>query len=95
MHKSIAHFCTAITSAAVATGTGNKLGNKGGVSVHLKIGNRTILVTNAHLAAHQDAEKQRNADFNKINRRMPYLLQQKKEEARYTLYTIYYTLYTL
>jgi hypothetical protein len=66
------------TSAAVATGTGNTLGNKGGVSVYFKICGTWILVLNAHLTAHQNAEKRRNADFRKISTMMPLLLEKKE-----------------
>jgi hypothetical protein len=66
-HTSIAHLCSDITSVAVATGIGNTMGNKGGVTISLNVGNTRIVVTNAHLAAHQNAVKQRNADFMKIS----------------------------
>lgn len=81
-HKSVAHMCSLVTSAAVATGAGNTMGNKGGVAVYLKFGDLTILVVNAHLAAHQNAEKQRNNDFHKINRGIPLLLDKKSATFR-------------
>ena len=78
VHKSIAHHCSVATSAAVATGTANTLGNKGAVAIYIVIGKTKLLIANAHLAAHQNAEKQRNSDFNKINRLMPSLLERKE-----------------
>lgn len=77
VHKAIAPLCSVVTSAAVPTGVGNTLGNKGGVGVYLKIGNTRMLVVNAHLTAHQNAVRQRNNDFNKINRNLPVLLEKK------------------
>jgi hypothetical protein len=82
VHKGIAHHCSFVTSAAVATGAGNTLGNKGGVAVYLKIGNTRILVVNAHLAAHQNAEKQRNADYWKICRGVPLLLDRNTSKTQ-------------
>lgn len=81
VHKSIAHHCSVVTSAAVATGAGNTLGNKGGVAVYMKIANTRILIVNAHLAAHQNAERQRNQDYFKICRTLPQLLSRKSEIA--------------
>lgn len=81
VHKAIAPLCTVATSAAVPTGVGNTLGNKGGVGIFLKIGSTRILVVNAHLTAHQNAVRQRNNDFAKINRVLPSLLE-KKETSR-------------
>lgn len=78
VHRGLAHLCSVVTSAAVATGAGNTLGNKGGVAVFLKIADTKILIVNAHLAAHQNAERQRNADFAKISRGVPALLARKK-----------------
>jgi len=57
---------------------GNTLGNKGGVGVFLKVGSTRILIINAHLSAHQKAVKQRNADYQKIVKLMPYLLEKKE-----------------
>lgn len=77
VHRSIANLCSVVTSAAVACGAGNTLGNKGAVSVFLKICGTKILVVNAHLSAHQHAERKRNAEFRKISLQMPLLLEQK------------------
>lgn len=80
VHRSIAHLCSFATSAAVATGAGNTLGNKGAVAVYLKFGATKILIVNAHLAAHQNAEQQRNNDFQKINKTLPVLLERKEAQ---------------
>jgi hypothetical protein len=66
-HRSISHLCSDVSSVAIPTGMGNTLGNKGGVVVTLKVGSTKIAVANAHLAAHQNAVKQRNDDFHKIS----------------------------
>lgn len=73
-------MCSVVTSAAVPTGMGSTLGNKGGVGLYFQVGNTKLLIVNAHLAAHQTAEKRRNAEFNRINRMIPALLE-KKEAA--------------
>ena len=81
VHVGIAHHCADITSAAVATGIANTLGNKGGVAISLRIAGTTFVFANAHLAAHQDAVKQRNAEFSKLNRELPLLLARKKKSV--------------
>lgn len=77
VHRSLSHLCSVVTSAALPTGMGNTLGNKGAVALFLKIGNTKMLIVNAHLSAHQKAEKQRNAEFQKINVQIPTLLEKK------------------
>ena len=77
VHKDIIHLCSDITSAAVATGLGNTMGNKGGVGIQIKIGETKLLVVNAHLAAHQNAIKQRNSDYSKIDKGLPIQLLKK------------------
>jgi hypothetical protein len=84
VHKSLSHLCSVVTSAALPTGMGNTLGNKGAVSLYLKIGNTKMLVVNAHLAAHQKAEKQRNAEFQKINVQIPQMLEKKDSTTAMT-----------
>jgi hypothetical protein len=81
IHESLVHLCSVATSAAVATGAGNTLGNKGAVGLLLRIGNTKIVVVNAHLSAHQNAVKQRNAEFHKINAQMA--IQLGKKESFY------------
>eukprot|EP01031_Cornospumella_fuschlensis_P027507 gene27507-33224_t len=78
VHEAIAHMCNVATSAAVAFGVGNTLGNKGAVGLLLRIGSSRLIVVNAHLSAHQNSVKQRNAEFHKINGLMPALLLKKE-----------------
>ena len=40
-------------TAAVATGIGNTLGNKGGVALGCSVGSTSLLFVNVHLSAHQ------------------------------------------
>lgn len=63
---------------------GNTLGNKGAVAISLRIGRTKFLFANAHLAAHQNAVKQRNNDYSKIAKEMPLLLlkSEMKTKAR-------------
>jgi phosphatidylinositol-bisphosphatase len=65
-----------VEHACVATGIGDVVGNKGGVALGFDIANTSLLFINAHLAAHQHAVAQRNADYHKICLRMP--LKEKK-----------------
>lgn len=78
VHRKIAHLCSVVTSAAVPTGMGSTLGNKGGVGLFFKVGDTRFLIVNAHLAAHQTAENRRNAEFNRINKMIPVLLEKKE-----------------
>ena len=76
-HKGIAHLCSAVTSGAVPTGMGNTLGNKGGVAISLLVGKTKVALVNVHLAAHQNAVKRRNIEFNKLHRELPAVLDRK------------------
>ena len=61
-----------VESAAVPTGFANALGNKGGVGVSCTLGEASsLLFVNCHLAAHQEAIAERNADFHRIDTQMP------------------------
>jgi phosphatidylinositol-bisphosphatase len=60
-----------IRTAHVATGIANTLGNKGGVGISVAIGRTSLLLVNSHLAAHQNAVEQRNADYLRIDSQMP------------------------
>ena len=60
-----------VQTAAVATGIGNTLGNKGGVGLRCSVGSTSLLFVNAHLSAHQHAVAQRNADFHRIEAQLP------------------------
>lgn len=50
----------------VACGVGNVLTNKGGIGVLIRVKGRTLCFITAHLAAHQDKVKERNADYHRI-----------------------------
>ena len=76
-HKAVAHLCSSFTSSAVATGIGNTLGNKGGVLVSFKIGNSSFAFVNAHLAAHQNAVKERNQNYHNISKGLAQFLDKK------------------
>ena len=81
VHKGIAHLCSEITSGAIATGFGGNLGNKGAVAVNLRVGDTTLTIVNAHLSAHQNAVKDRNAEFNKVDNEMPALLKKNRSAS--------------
>jgi len=74
VHVSLVPFVSDVASAAVTTGIANTLGNKGGVGVRLRVGSTSLLFANAHLAAHQNAVKARNANFQRIDTEMPLML---------------------
>jgi len=66
VNKSLRSELINVTSAAVPTGVGNRLGNKGGIGVKLEIGETTFLIITSHLAAHQGACDSRNTMFHRI-----------------------------
>lgn len=74
VHVSLIPFVSGVSSAAVTTGIANTLGNKGGAGMKLSIGATSLVFANAHLAAHQNAVKARNADFQRIDSEMPGML---------------------
>lgn len=47
-----------------------RMGNKGGVGVHVSIGSTRFAFVNCHLAAHQHRVKRRNHDFSRIDERL-------------------------
>lgn len=51
---------------AVSCGIGNVIGNKGGVGVSFEYAGARLCFLNAHLAAHTEKVKQRNADYHRI-----------------------------
>ena len=57
---------TAHVNDWVATGIGNVMTNKGGVSAGLWIWNTSVAFINSHLAAHQNETKKRNQDYSSI-----------------------------
>eukprot|EP00753_Platysulcus_tardus_P012038 PLAT3336.13.p1 GENE.PLAT3336.13~~PLAT3336.13.p1 ORF type:complete len:996 (-),score=419.40 PLAT3336.13:68-3055(-) len=66
VHRALLPLVSTVQSAAVATGIGKRLGNKGGVGIGFFVGGSSLLFINCHLAAHQKNVKQRNADYNRI-----------------------------
>ena len=74
VHVALLPFVSEVRSGAVATGMGNRLGNKGGVAIAFKLGNTRIVAVNTHLAAHQHAVKERNESMAKILQDMPSVL---------------------
>jgi hypothetical protein len=85
VHESIAHLVSDISSSAVATGLQNTLGNKGGVSIYLKVLNTSFIFTNAHLAAGQKSVSRRNNNFHLINSSTPKKLFSKSRASRNSL----------
>lgn len=69
--RSLAGSIRCVRTAHVATGIANTLGNKGGVGISVAIGRTSLLLVNSHLAAHQNAVEQRNADYLRIDSQMP------------------------
>lgn len=66
-HVGLKHVISEVASCAVATGVGQRLGNKGGVAVRCKVGNTACLFVNCHLAAGQSNVEERNAHFDAID----------------------------
>ncbi|CAM9439756.1 unnamed protein product, partial [Heterosigma akashiwo] len=54
--------------AAVPTGVGNRLGNKGGVAIRCAVGATRLLLVTAHLAAHAGNAPERNRQYHRIAR---------------------------
>lgn len=77
VHKAIRPLISDVTSAAVACGMANTLGNKGGVGISFCLGATRIVVINSHLEAHQNKTKVRNRQFHKICSEMTQLLKRK------------------
>jgi hypothetical protein len=69
-HKSIKEKIVYHESNVVATGIGNRFGNKGGCGIAICIDNVSLLFIASHMAAHQHKVKARNKDFNSINTKM-------------------------
>ncbi|XP_058217182.1 type II inositol polyphosphate 5-phosphatase 15 [Rhododendron vialii] len=56
--------------AAVPCGFGRAIGNKGAVGLRMRVFRRTMCFVNCHFAAHLEAVKSRNADFDHVYRTM-------------------------
>lgn len=68
-----------VTEASVGSGALNRLGNKGGIGVSLKINEEMICFVNSHLAAHVHEIEQRRKDYEEINNRMEFWWDSKKK----------------
>lgn len=71
LHKSLWKYCWGTKTAQVATGFVNYVGNKGSTKVGFNLGHTSVLVMNAHLAAHQNKMKERTQSFTRILRDSP------------------------
>ncbi|KAG9412901.1 inositol polyphosphate 5-phosphatase [Aphanomyces cochlioides] len=69
VHQNVFPLISHLHSDAIATGLGNHLGNKGGVSIAFNIGRTSFAFVGCHFEAHQSqhALQRRNANFHKIN----------------------------
>ena len=81
VHKSILPLITNVSSAAVACGLGNTLGNKGGVGISFRIANSRMLILNTHLSAHQHKVEERNDQVWKILNEMSTLLKMEEDKV--------------
>ncbi|KAF0971710.1 hypothetical protein FDP41_009933 [Naegleria fowleri] len=66
VRKELLSQISQVTVSSVATGLYNQIGNKGGVAISFKLGNRKYIFINNHLPAHQDNVKERNESFERI-----------------------------
>mmetsp|Transcript_16231 Transcript_16231/g.30700 ORF Transcript_16231/g.30700 Transcript_16231/m.30700 type:complete len:547 (+) Transcript_16231:228-1868(+) len=67
-HRSIVHLLSEVDSTAVATGLCDKLGNKGGIAIKIKIGTTKFCFLTAHLSAYQHQMSKRTFEFLKISK---------------------------
>ena len=61
-----------VSKAAIPSGLGGFMGNKGGVCVRFRLRHTFMCFVNCHLAAGEGGAARRNQDFHKINREMPH-----------------------
>eukprot|EP00808_Paulinella_micropora_P016464 g30536.t1 len=59
-------FIHHVEGSTEATGVGGVMGNKGGVALSFSFHDMALCFVNAHLAAHQDKVKRRNADVREV-----------------------------
>jgi hypothetical protein len=71
IRKELRPFCQSIQTAHVATGIANRLGNKGGVAVSFNFAATSMMFMAIHLAAHQHAVAERNAQWLRIESLLP------------------------
>mmetsp|Transcript_6208 Transcript_6208/g.12315 ORF Transcript_6208/g.12315 Transcript_6208/m.12315 type:complete len:487 (-) Transcript_6208:42-1502(-) len=86
IHSALLPFISNPSSLAVATGlslqgTGQQLGNKGGIGISFKVGRTSFCFINAHLAAHQKAFEKRTAEFVKISQEVAKALGKAEKNA--------------
>ena len=84
VHVAICPLVSDVHSAAVACGMGDRLGNKGGVGLSVKVADTRFVFVNAHLAAHQHDVAGRNAQVAKLYVELPYLLMKNSSSSDWT-----------
>lgn len=70
VRRELLPLVTDVKRDAVSCGFGNVVGNKGGVGVSFNYAGARLCFLNAHLAAHKEKVKQRNADYHRIVKTM-------------------------
>lgn len=70
VRRELLPMVTDVKRDAVSCGFGNVVGNKGGVGVSFNYAGARLCFLNAHLAAHKEKVKQRNADYHRIVKTM-------------------------
>jgi len=70
LRRELLPFVSDVRRDAVSCGIGNVFGNKGSVGVAFTCAGAKLCFLNAHLAAHTEKVKQRNADYHRIVRTM-------------------------
>lgn len=85
VHKSIEPLITNVSSAAVACGMANTLGNKGGVGISFNVANSRVLLLNTHLSAHQEKVEERNVQVWKILNALPSMLNMNDGDGKVKL----------
>jgi len=66
VHKCLWKYCWDVRTGCVATGFANVIGNKGGTHIGFKLGHTSLLVINAHLAAHRNKMRERTQSLSRI-----------------------------
>eukprot|EP00817_Percolomonadidae_sp_ATCC50343_P000701 CAMPEP_0117427646 /NCGR_PEP_ID=MMETSP0758-20121206/7469_1 /TAXON_ID=63605 /ORGANISM="Percolomonas cosmopolitus, Strain AE-1 (ATCC 50343)" /LENGTH=305 /DNA_ID=CAMNT_0005213441 /DNA_START=370 /DNA_END=1284 /DNA_ORIENTATION=+ len=70
--KELVPYMDSLVTSQVACGVMNEIGNKGGASVSFKLGDTSIMIIGAHLAASKKNTKLRHANYRKIIQQMMY-----------------------
>jgi hypothetical protein len=81
VHIGLAPVVSDVHSAAVACGMANRLGNKGGIGLSIKVADTRLVFVNTHLAAHQHDVTGRNAQICKLFVELPFLLMKKSSSS--------------